>query len=119
MAKTMRKVDPAKIVREIMKRDESYEGTLTLTFTKGRGITNIREGYDIPLENPMSFKECEDSFFNGLTEEQKKEAVRHYVGFQGYRYWGKISTSTASMAHGKVTKLHVDRSVSIEKFLES
>ncbi len=114
----MRKVDPAKIVREIMKREaEDWEGQFVFTYTKGKGITNVREAYDIPIPNPMSFKECEDKFLEGFDDEQKAIIRKHYIGLQGYRAFGKVST--ASMAHGKLTKLHVDRSISIEKFWES
>ncbi len=113
----MRKVDPAKIVREIAKRErENWTGEITFRFQDG-DIMNVREAYDIPIPNPMSFKECEDKFLEGFDDEQKAIIRKHYVGLQGYRAFGKVST--ASMAHGKLTKLHVDRSISIEKFWES
>ncbi len=115
----MRKVDPAKIVREIAKRErEHWTGEITFRFQDG-DIMNVREAYDLPIANSMSIKECEKSFLENLTEEERNQVIRHIIGLQGYRAFGKTTASTASMAHGKLTKLHVDRSISIEKFWES
>ncbi len=110
----MRKVDPAKIVRNLAKKEaEGWSGSITFRFQDGN-IMNIRELRKLPIENPKSFRESEKEFLADLSEEAREQVRKHYAGLQGFRVWGKVS-----FAHGEITNMELDRSLSIEQFWES